>query len=93
MNPAAVVAGLGIAQGDRRAPSTLAAGDESPMNSRERRVQRAFSRGLVTLVCSARCYPMNGAPNPISEPAREGPNDRKMGEHFSANRPPTHLGE
>ena len=27
---------------DRRAPSTLAAGDESPMNSRERRVQRAF---------------------------------------------------
>jgi hypothetical protein len=26
----------------RRAPSTLAAGDESPMNSRERRVQRAF---------------------------------------------------
>jgi hypothetical protein len=35
-------AGLGFAQGDRRAPSTLAAGDESPMNSRERRVQRAF---------------------------------------------------
>jgi hypothetical protein len=28
----------------RRAPSTLAAGDESPMNSRERRVQRAFQR-------------------------------------------------
>src|SRR5215210_7258504 len=27
---------------DRRAPSTLAAGDEVPMNSRERRVQRAF---------------------------------------------------
>jgi hypothetical protein len=43
----------------RRAPSTLAAGDESPMNSRERRVQRAFSRGLLALVCSAR-YPMNG---------------------------------
>jgi hypothetical protein len=35
-------AGLGIAQGDRRAPSMVAAGDEPPMNSRERRVQRAF---------------------------------------------------
>jgi hypothetical protein len=27
---------------DRRTPSTLAVGDEPPMNSRERRVQRAF---------------------------------------------------
>jgi hypothetical protein len=86
-------AGLGFAQGDRRAPSRLAAGDESPMNPHERRVQRAFSRGLLALLCSARCYPMNGAPNPISEPAREGPNNRKKGEYFSANRPPTHSGE
>ena len=29
-------AGLGFAQGDRRAPSRLAAGDEVPMNSHER---------------------------------------------------------
>jgi hypothetical protein len=29
-------------QGDRRAPSTVAAGDEVPMNSRECRVQLAF---------------------------------------------------
>jgi hypothetical protein len=43
---------------DRRARSTLAAGDESPMNSHERRVQRAFTRGLLALLCSAR-YPMN----------------------------------
>jgi hypothetical protein len=49
----------------RRALPTLAAGDESPMNSRKRRLQRAFSRGLIALVCSAR-YPMNGARNPIS---------------------------
>ena len=27
---------------DRQAPSTLAAGDDVPMNSRERRVQRDF---------------------------------------------------
>jgi hypothetical protein len=76
---------------DRRAPSTLAAGDEPLMNSRERRVQRAF-QGPDRLVCSAR-YPMNRACNPTSEPALEGPNDRKKGEHFSANRPPTHSGE
>jgi hypothetical protein len=56
-NPAAVLQDSAL-QGDRRAPSTLAAGDESPMNSRERRAQRAFSRGLVALVCCAR-YPMN----------------------------------
>jgi len=31
-------------QGDRRAPSTVATGDESPMNSRERRVQRALQK-------------------------------------------------
>ena len=77
---------------DRRALPTVAAGDESPMNSRERCVQRAFSRSLITLVCSAR-NPTNGARNTISEPARKGPNDRKKGEHFSANRPPTHSGE
>jgi hypothetical protein len=70
---------------DRRALPTVAAGDESPMNPHERRVQRAFSRGLVAPVCSAR--------NPMSEPAREGSNHRKKGEHFSANRPPTHSGE
>jgi hypothetical protein len=29
----------------------------------------------------------------MSEQARESPNDRKKGEHFSANRPPTHSGE
>ncbi|MDQ3703735.1 MAG: hypothetical protein M3437_00660, partial [Chloroflexota bacterium] len=73
-------------QGARRARSTVAAGDEVPMNSRERRVQRAFWGLLVALVCSARRYPMNGARNPISEPARVGPNHRKKGEHFSANR-------
>jgi hypothetical protein len=28
----------------------------------------------------------------MSEPAREEPNDRKKGKHFSANRPPTHSG-
>jgi len=38
-NPAAVVKDSAL-QGDRRAPSTVAAGDESPMNSRQRRVQR-----------------------------------------------------
>jgi hypothetical protein len=69
---------------DRRAPSTLAAGDVLPMNSRERRVQRAFCRGLLALVCSAH-YPMNRARNPMSEPAREPPNDR--------NRPSTPSGE
>ena len=40
-NPAAVLQDSAL-QGDRRAPSTLAAGDESPMNSRERGAQRAF---------------------------------------------------
>jgi hypothetical protein len=76
-------------QGDRRAPPTVATGDESPMNCRECRVQRAFSSGLLALLCSAHRYPMNGAPNSMGEPAREGPNDRKKGEHFFANRPPT----
>jgi hypothetical protein len=40
------------------------------------------SRGLVALVCSARYL--------MSEPAREGPNERKKGENTSADRPPTH---
>ena len=34
-NPAATVAGLGFAHGDRRAPSTVAVGDEPAMNPHE----------------------------------------------------------
>jgi hypothetical protein len=34
-------AGLGFAQGDRRAPSTVAVGDEPPMNPHKTRVQWA----------------------------------------------------
>ena len=65
-HPAAVVQDSAL-QGDHRASSTVAAGDESPMNSRERHVQRAF-QGLVALVYSALPHERTGT---------EGPNDRK----------------
>ncbi len=37
MVPGDRIAGLGFAQGDRRAPSTVAEGDEPPMNPHETR--------------------------------------------------------
>jgi hypothetical protein len=52
----------------RRAPSTVAASDEVPREACAASLPAAYSP------CCAR--------NPMNEPAREGANDRKMGEYF-----------
>jgi hypothetical protein len=74
-HPAAVVQDSAL-QGDHRAPPTVAAGDESPMNSRECRVQRAF-QGLVALAWSSR-YPMNG-PQPHGRTGAGGAQRQEKG--------------
>jgi hypothetical protein len=67
---------------------TLAAGDESPMNSRKRRVQGAFQgSGLLSAP-----LPHERSSQP-HERTGARPNDRKKGEPFSASRPPTPSGD